>query len=191
MTGGVFPTDAMKVQITTYYLEMKSPEELRPALLDDPAVEVRRSEIPCPELNRFFYTAVGGDWFWVERLSWNYEKWARYVERPGFETWICYLRGTPCGYFTLERQEKGNVEIRNFGLLPRFTGKGLGGHLLTEAVRKAWEGGAKRVWVHTCSLDHPGALGNYLGRGFKLYKTEVSEKEIPEKTPGPWPGAKE
>jgi len=181
----------MKVQVTTYYLEMTSPEELRPALSAGSEVEVRRCEIPCPELNRFFYTAVGGDWFWVERLSWSYERWSKYVERPGFETWICSVRGTPCGYFTLERQEGGNVEIRNFGLLPQFTGKGLGGHLLTEAVRKAWEGGAERVWVHTCSLDHPGALGNYLARGFKLYKTEVSEKEIPEKTPGPWPGAKE
>ncbi len=71
------------------------------------------------------------------------------------------------------------MEIVYFGLLPQFVGQGLGGHLLTEAVERAWQMDARRVWVHTCNLDHPAALKNYQARGFKLYQTIEKMKEIP------------
>lgn len=82
-----------------------------------------------------------------------------------------------------------NVEIAYFGLLPQFIGKGFGGHLLTRAVEQAWAMGARRVWVHTCTLDGPAALANYQARGFRIYKEVVSEETLPDQTPGPWPGA--
>ena len=81
------------------------------------------------------------------------------------------------------------MEIVYFGLLPAHTAKGIGGWALTEAVRRAWEMGANRVWVHTCDLDHPGALANYLARGFRPYREEVYVKDLSERPPGPWPGA--
>jgi GNAT superfamily N-acetyltransferase len=81
------------------------------------------------------------------------------------------------------------VEIVYFGLLPRFIGRGLGGPLLSRAVERGFERGASRVWVHTCSLDHPRALAAYRARGFRLFRTETVEKEVPEESPGPWPGA--
>ena len=66
------------------------------------------------------------------------------------------------------------MEIKYFGLAPAFIGKGFGGRLLTAAIEQAWDWGeVKRVWVHTCSLDHPGALSNYQARGMQLYKTEL------------------
>jgi GNAT superfamily N-acetyltransferase len=178
-----------ETKITTYYLEMRNPSELRPARLDDPAIEARQARIPSPELHRFLYTAVGGDWYWVDRLAWTYDRWLEYIDRPNFETWVCFQAGTPCGYFTLEAQAGGNVEIHNFGLLPRFIGKGLGGHFLTLAVERAWAMGASRVWVHTCTHDHPHALANYQARGFRLFKEMVSFKTLPDQPPGPWPGA--
>ena len=49
------------------------------------------------------------------------------------------VAGTPAGYFELEAQERGNVEIAYFGLLPRFIGRGLGGALLTATV-EPWHG---------------------------------------------------
>ena len=58
------------------------------------------------------------------------------------------------------------------GFFPEFTGRGLGGYLLTDAVERAWASGARRVWLHTCSFDHPFAIQNYLGRGFTVFKTE-------------------
>ena len=70
------------------------------------------------------------------------------------------------------KEPDDSVEIVYFGLLPEFMGRRLGGHLLTEAVERAWGIGARRVWLHTCSFDHPFAILNYLSRGFTIYKTE-------------------
>jgi GNAT superfamily N-acetyltransferase len=179
----------MLTRITTCYLEMTHPSALRPARVPDSEIEVRRAEVASPELNRFLYTAVGGDWYWTDRLVWTYAQWLEYLERPELETWLAWDRGTPAGYAELEMQAEGNVEIAYFGVLPGFIGRGIGGHLLTCSIRRAWEWGARRVWLHTCTLDHPRALPNYLARGFRLYKEETTEKDEPPQPPGPWPGA--
>ena len=151
----------------TWNLQMLGPEELRPkaVLLETQLV---MHEIPIPELNRFFYLQVGKLWRWTNRLNWSEEQWCNWVELEKVQTWMLLLKGTPAGYFELDNQD-GDVEIAYFGLLPQFLGKGLGGGFLTAAVEKAWEMGAARVWVHTCSLDHPHALKNYQARGFQIY----------------------
>ena len=180
----------MNQQVTTYFLEMCDPRELRPARAQFAELVIRQAHVVVPELNRFLYTAVGGDWFWVDRLSWSYERWFEYLNRPELETWVAYLSGTPAGYFELERQAGDEVELAYFGLLPQFIGQGIGGLLLTRAIERAWEWGARRVWLHTCTLDGPAALDNYLARGFRVYKEETEEKELPDKATGPWPGAR-
>lgn len=179
----------MQVDVTTWYLEMLDPGHLKPAFCDHPALEIRRAEIPSPELSRFLYTAVGGDWYWLDRLSWSYDRWLTYLDRPAVQTWVAYLSGTPAGYIELEAQPQGNVEISYFGLLRQFTGQRIGGHLLTVGVQQAWAMAAQRVWVHTCSLDGPYALQNYLARGFRQYDECIHSEEVPETPIGPWPGA--
>lgn len=174
--------------VTTRYLEMTDPSKLRPSRATT-EIEVVKAEIPSPELSRFLYTAVGGSWYWTDRLGWSHSRWRAYLDRPEVETWVGNVRGTPAGYFELERQPEGNVEIVYFGLLAAFIGKGLGGRLLTHAVERAWESGTRRVWVHTCTLDGPAALRNYLARGFRLYHEETHEVDLPSRPPGPWPGA--
>src|ERR1041384_1435494 len=117
---------------------MIDPAQLRPARRALLEVQLQRAEIPCPALNRFLYTAVGGDWYWLDRLGWSYEQWHMYLERTEIETWVADVAGTPAGYYELEMQAGGNVEIVYFGLLPQFIGRGLGGALLTAAVERAW-----------------------------------------------------
>jgi GNAT superfamily N-acetyltransferase len=175
------------VRVTTYYLQMLSPGELRPSRASAAHAQVARVATPLPELNRFFYTAVGGSWFWIDRLSWTYAKWHAYLAEPRVETWVLSVAGVPAGYFELDAAA-GDPEIAYFGLLPTYVGQGLGGHLLTRAVERAWELGGQRVWLHTCSLDHPAALAAYQARGFALYHTEEHEEDLPPITPGPWPG---
>jgi GNAT superfamily N-acetyltransferase len=183
--GGPRPT-----RVTITHLEMTAPEQLRGKAPGRADLAVARVLVPMPELNRFFYTAIGGDWYWLERLGWTYQDWLKYVDRPELETWLLTAAGVPAGYFELEAQPEANVEIAYFGLLPAFVGQGAGGWALTEAVRRGWAMGAKRVWVHTCDLDHPGALPNYLARGFRVFKVETKEESLPAKSPGPWPGAR-
>ncbi|MCR4415641.1 MAG: GNAT family N-acetyltransferase [Thermoguttaceae bacterium] len=180
----------MLAEETTYYLEMTDPGQLRPKPAPGPGVDIALVADACPELNRFFYTAVGGDWYWIDRLPWTYAQWLAYLARPCLQTWVLSVAGVPAGYFELEGDPGADIEIAYFGLLPQFVGRTLGGHLLTEAVRRAWERPAARVWVHTSSFDHPAALPNYLARGFRLYKQERSVKDLPDRPPGPWPGAR-
>src|SRR5262249_3986155 len=151
----------MRTKLTTYHLEMTDPKDFRPTARRRADLEIRQAEIPCPELNRFFYATVGGNWFWLDRLAWPYEQWLNYVNRPELKPWYALFSGTPAGYFELESQPASGVEIVYFGLLPQFVGQGLGGPLLSAAIERAWHMNAKRVWVHTCTLDHPSALANY------------------------------
>jgi ribosomal protein S18 acetylase RimI-like enzyme len=180
----------MRTKVTTYYLEMTDRRDFRPARPSARPLEVRQAGVPCAELNRFLYTAVGGDWYWYERLGWSYAEWAAFAARPELETWIAYQSGTPAGYFELEALPASGVEILSLGLLPQFTGQGLGGALLTAAVERAWQKEPPRVWLHTCSFDHPAALANYQARGFQLFKEVTAEEELPDQLPGPWPGAR-
>lgn len=149
-----------------------------------------RVPVAMPELNRFFYTAIGGDWYWLDRLPWSYQAWFDYLDRRELETWLVNVADVPAGYVELEKQPGENVEIVYFGLLPQFTQARLGGWALSKAVERAWAMSARRVWVHTCDLDHPRAMGNYLARGFTVFKTEVKEEDLPDRPTGPWPGAR-
>ncbi|MEV6110487.1 GNAT family N-acetyltransferase [Streptomyces sp. NPDC051940] len=178
----------MTTPITTWSLEQTSPADLSPARLPKSAtggeLVITRAGVPSPEFSRFFYGAVGGGHEWTDRLVWTDEQWRAYVEKPGVETWVAYLRGTPAGYIELEAQADGVVEIAYFGLLAAFQGQGIGGHLLSEGTARAWdlatrwEGreATRRVWVHTCTKDGPHALANYEKRGFRVFTVKTDEE---------------
>jgi GNAT superfamily N-acetyltransferase len=155
--------------VTVWTLEMISPDDLR-APSAAPAVEplLLTAGRPAPELSRFFYREVGAPWSWVDRLAWDDARWLAWVGRPEHHLLSCWVDGVPAGYVELEEQPDGVVEVAYFGLLPAFIGQRLGGWLLTRGVERAWATpGARRVWVHTCSLDGPAALANYERRGFR------------------------
>ncbi|GAA3006024.1 GNAT family N-acetyltransferase [Streptomyces fulvorobeus] len=187
---------ATTVPVTVWSLEQTSPGDLRPPAAPRGEVRVVRSERPLPEFSRFLYTAVGGDIRWTDRLGMSYAQWEEVLNRPGAETWVAYENGTPAGYVELDPQDDGTVEIVHFGLIPAFRGRRIGGHLLSVGVERAWDLArrwperppTKRVWLHTCSLDGPHAMDNYLRRGFRLFDTRI-EHEAEAEAPGPWPGA--
>ena len=180
----------MSHALTTRYLEMTAPDQLRPARVPEPAPRIEQARVPLPELNRFLYTAVGGNWYWRDRLGWSYADWMRWLDRAEVQTWVLYDQGTPAGYVELEKQPGQDVELAYFGLIPRFCGRGLGGHLLTAGIRQAWAMGARRVWVHSCTLDGPAALANYQARGLRIYREETVELPDPGPPDGPWPDAR-
>ena len=161
--------------ITTYYLEMTSPSSLN-AKEDSRGLQVRECEIKQYRFNRFLYQLVGESWQWIDKLSWSDEQWQGFAEADDLRTWVAYCEGSPAGYYELQRQEDGNVEIVYFGLAPAFIGQGFGGYLLTHALCSAWAWeGTRRVWVHTCTLDHPAALRNYEARGMRVYRETTKD----------------
>jgi GNAT superfamily N-acetyltransferase len=172
-------------------LEMTDPAQLRPSGEPRVAATLVRAGRPAPELSRFFYRAVGGDWYWLDRLDWTLEEWTDWVTTPRYELWTCWVDGVPAGYVELDASATGVVEVAYFGLLPGFAGLGLGGWLLTRAVERAWAiDGTTRVWVHTCELDSPTALANYRSRGFRDRGTSVEHRDTSAPSPGPWRGSR-
>lgn len=161
------------IQVTRTYLELNSPSELRPAARPDPGVHVERINRCPPSVWRFLYTEVGRRYHWVDRRDWTDLEISAYLARPDVSLWMLHHSAGPAGYFELCRNPDGSVEIAYFGLLDSFLGRGLGKYLLTAAVERAFELGATRVWLHTCTLDHPAALPNYVKRGFRAYRTET------------------
>lgn len=157
---------------TTFYLEMTSSAELREKP-SRPDLQIVECELPQPELNRFLYALVGKAWDWTDLSRWSDDQWRALVEQEGHRTWVAYHRGAIAGYYELYRPDGRNVEIRYFGLAAAFMGLGFGGPLLSHALRSAWNWpGTERVWVHTCTLDHPAALANYQARGLRVYRQE-------------------
>ncbi len=160
-------------EVTRTYLELLSPDDLRPADDPGPAPKIERLRRCTPELFRYLYVQVGRAFRWTDRLSWTDEQIQRHLDDAGISIWLMSWDGTPAGYFELRDHDDGSVEIVYFGLLPDFIGRGWGKYLLTRAAQAAWELGPKRIWLHTCTLDHPAALPNYLKRGFRPVRTEV------------------
>ena len=126
------------------------------------------------QLNKFFYKNIGKKHHWVDRLVWTEKKWNDYVSNQNVKTYVLKDVDNFAGYFELNlHPEKDEVEIAYLGLLEEYQNKKLGSYLLSKAIKNSFLYNPKRVWVHTCSLDHKNALNNYIARGMKIFKTET------------------
>ncbi|HEV7402251.1 MAG TPA: GNAT family N-acetyltransferase [Chthoniobacteraceae bacterium] len=160
---------------TITYLEMHSPAEIRPKPCGDARFSVRECTVKQWQFNRFLYCTVGESWSWNDKRGWTDEQWREHAESDRLRTFAAYYDGWPAGYYELHEGTGPEVEIGIFGLLPAFHGRGFGGALLTSALEEAWKMGPTRVWLHTCTEDHPAALRNYQARGLRIYKVETVE----------------
>lgn len=179
----------MNQSIHVWHLEITDAQRPEIVECDTDVYALRLVDTPLPEFSRFLYVAVGASCLWYMRLPWSYDQWRTALNNVNIQTWVAYRKGTPIGYFELEKQPKGTTEICYFGLLPEFIGQGFGKKLLADAIAKAWSLGGNRVWLHTCSLDHPSALQNYLSRGFTIFNQEDLTDDVPDKLIQPWPNA--
>ena len=168
-----FLSEPLSPMITTY-LEMLSPEQLRPKRCADGRLQIRERAEGDWRFNRDLYFAVGADWAWTDKRGWTDEQWQEYGLAPESRTFGGYCGEALAAYYELRRDGEGGIEIAYFGLLPAFVGKGLGGALLTDAIEQAWRTtpAVNRVWVHTCTRDHPRALANYQARGMVICRVE-------------------
>ena len=159
--------------VTVSYLVMYAPEELRAKYPVAPRLQIQPVSPPRWQFNQSMYRRIGADWYWQEKRDWPDDRWREYAEAPGLHTFAASYAGEAAGYFELRHDPHGGIEIVYFGLLAAFIGKGLGGAMLGRALQHAWALGPERVWVHTCTLDHPAALANYEARGMRIYRTAI------------------
>ena len=167
------------VDVVRTYLEMRAPDALRPASAPSGVrAHVERLTHPTVDEYRALYRAVGADYHWRDRLAWDDERLAAWLADPAVSLWVLDVDGQRAGYFE-QRRDGDAVEIVYFGLTPPFIGRGLGKFLLTRAVEEGWrQPGVSRLWLHTCTLDDPAALPNYLARGFVETRREHYVAEL-------------
>lgn len=167
-----------KIDVTRTYLEMTSPSQHGAPSPAPAAVRLEKVANISIGFFRFLYAEVGKQFYWRDRLTWSDDQIVKYLQGPIWY-WVLYHGGAPAGYFELKRHEDESVEIAYLGLMPHVIGNGFGKYLLSQAIEHAWALGTDRVWLHTCTLDHPAALPNYLKRGFQASGTEVYQTTIP------------
>jgi GNAT superfamily N-acetyltransferase len=169
------------MQVKRTYLELRDRAQFTGALGNFPDISITRAKRPLPELYRQCYRAVGEAFHWRDRWDWTDAEINKHLADPAIQLFVATRPATKkqaklAGWYELRRvAEDDSVEIAYFGIVAAEFGRGFGKHLLSSAVRDAWALGPKRVWLHTCTLDHPNALPNYLARGFTPYRTEAYE----------------
>ena len=164
----------MNNQVKRNYLEIRSINELVQENKPNENVILEKVDPPDFQLNKFFYKEIGKNHRWIDRLSWNDKNWINYINNSSVVTYILKNKEDLVGYFEQNfNNQKLECEIAYFGILEEYFGKKLGGYLLSEAIKKSFEKNSKRVWVHTCSLDHKHALSNYISRGMKIFQTDT------------------
>ena len=160
-------------KINRNYLEIFSINDLRETKKLSKNYSIKLLDPTDFQLNKFFYKNIGKSHQWVDRLIWTDQDWINYVSNKNVKTYILKEKSELAGYFELNLHED-EVEIAYLGLLKEYHNQKLGSILLSSAIKNSFSvGNLKRVWVHTCSLDHKHALKNYLSRGMKIFKKET------------------
>ena len=164
----------MTLEVKRNYLEINSLLDLKEGNKPSNDYNLKLNDPINFQLNKFFYKSIGKNHNWEDRLVWSEEKWINYVSSKNVKTYIFKNKDNLVGFFELIfHPENNETEIAYFGILEEYQNKKLGSFLLSEAIKKSFENNSKRVWVHTCSLDHKNALSNYVSRGMKIFKSEI------------------
>ena len=161
----------MNKKIQRNYLEITSITDLNDSSILTDGYTVQIVEPEDFQLNKFFYKNIGKNHHWIDRLIWTEKKWVEYVSDEKVKTYVLKKENELAGYFELIIHSH-EVEIAYLGLLEEYQNKKLGSFLLSSAIKNSFLENPKRVWVHTCSLDHKNALNNYIARGMKIFKIE-------------------
>jgi ribosomal protein S18 acetylase RimI-like enzyme len=163
----------MERSIDRFYLHLISRNDLILSNCKEKNLEVILEKEPTVDFCKFLYKEVGRDFFWRDRLKWSDQDWLNYISNDSFKLYILKKNNELAGYYELFYDPKiPSMEIPYFGIFKEFFGKGIGGFLLTDAILTSFNQNINKVWVHTCTLDHPNALKNYLARGMKIFRTE-------------------
>ncbi len=178
-TNAISPSEMPTVKTKTTYLEMhSSPSSVASPPCD--GIEVAKADKPSTEFYRHLYRTVGEQFHWVDRLVMPADELRATIQDDRVEIYVLSVDGETAGYSELDHRQAGEIELTYFGLFPQFVGKGLGKYFLDWSLRKAWSYQPRRVWVHTCDLDHPAALPTYLKAGFVIYDEKIIDQPIPD-----------
>jgi len=162
----------MQIKITYLQMFARLGQNVPPPRDDLAIVHAKR---PTISYYRYLYDAVGTPWQWRSRKKLSDAELTEIIHDPRDEVHVLYVDGVPAGFAELDRRQQDEIELVQFGLMPEYIGQGLGSYFLSWTIERAWGYQPRRFWLHTCTLDHPRALPNYLKAGFAIYQVETKE----------------
>lgn len=163
-------------------LEMVRPPALRPVRPFPPGIGLQPLVDRDPETYRSLFRDVGADWLWFSRLALSEEALAAILADEAVEILVLRQAGRGIGMLELDFRQPGQCELVFLGLTRDRIGSGLGGCLMDHALRRAWSRPIERIWLHTCTLDHPAALAFYRRFGFEPFAVHVEVARDPRLT---------
>ncbi len=177
LPDGYSDVPAGKIAAIVTHLEMTA----RPAPRPDPAGawSLRRVDNPGLDWFRNLYRRVGEEWLWFSRIRMPDAELAARLHAPQFEVYALVDDGLDEGFLELDFRESGQCEIGMFGVTPKLVGTGAGRWLMRRALDIAWSRPVERVWLHTCTFDHPAALAFYQRSGFRAFRRQVEVADDP------------
>jgi GNAT superfamily N-acetyltransferase len=177
LPDGYSDVPAGKIAAVVTHLEMTE----RPTLPPDPpgAWTLRRVERPDPDWYRELYRRIGEEWLWFSRLRMSDTELAALIGSPAAEIHALVQGDRDEGLLHLDFSTPGQCELSLFGVTAQLIGGGAGRFLMNRALQRAWSEGITRVWVHTCSFDHPCALAFYQRSGFRPFRRQIEIADDP------------
>ena len=178
---GLTPVPPGQLATIVTSLEMLAQPKLKP--MPESNLRLARWTAPDPDRYRALFRRVGEPWLWFSRLIIPDDELTAIVADGAVQVFAVEDRaGIEVGMLELDFRTSGECELAYFGLVPELAGKGHGRWLMAQALALAWSEGVKRVWVHTCTLDHPSALGFYRAQGFTPFARAVETFPDPRLT---------
>jgi GNAT superfamily N-acetyltransferase len=149
---------------------------------EDPALALQRVARPEPSWFRDLFRRVGENWIWFSRLAMQDAELAAIVHHPLVEVYVLKSGAEEAGLLELDFRTPHECELSFFGLAPPFVGSGAGRWLMSRAIELAWSRPIRRLWVHTCTFDHPAALAFYVRSGFRPFRLQIELADDPRLT---------
>ena len=143
---------------------------------------LRKLDAPDPDWYRALFRRIGENWLWFSRLQLSDEELRDVFSNPLYEAYALVAEGREEGLVELDFSNEAECDLSFFGLTPPMVGRGAGRWMMNRALELAWARPIRRLWLHTCSLDHPDALAFYIRSGFTPYRRQVEVADDPRVT---------
>ena len=181
LEDGFHDVPAGKIAAIVTSLQMFEEPSFRPEA-DGADWTLERLTSPTAEEYLALYSAVGRDWLWFTRLVMPRQDLLAAIQDPRVEVWRLAAPGSETGILELDFREPGACELAYFGVSAGLVGGGAARWLMNRAVERAWSQPIQRFWVHTCTLDHPSAVGFYTRSGFTAFELMIEVADDPRLT---------
>jgi ribosomal protein S18 acetylase RimI-like enzyme len=177
---GLFDLPPGTIAAVVTYLERRAP----PAPGTFPPLAPRTLAALGADVARYraLFAAVGEPWLWTSRRLLDDAALAAILGHPDVAAFAVRDGGRDVGLVEIDWREPGEAEIAFFGLVPDRAGRGIGPALMGDALARAFARPVARVWLHTCTQDHPAAVGFYLACGFRCYRRAIEVAPDPRLT---------